>query len=58
MLKFFSYFFGQGEKVEFRNFTLAHFLPIIIMFGIIALIIIYGKKIKNSKELKFTQDDI
>ena len=28
MLKFFSYFFGEGDSVEFSNFTLAHFLPI------------------------------
>ncbi|MBE5758152.1 MAG: TIGR02206 family membrane protein [Clostridiales bacterium] len=57
MLNFFSYFFGQGDEVEFRNFTLAHFLPIIIMLGIIALIIIYGKKIRELKcegRIRFT----
>lgn len=49
MKDFFSYFFGAGTEVEFKNFTLAHFLPIIIMLGIITLIIIYGKKIKEWK---------
>ncbi len=35
---FFSYFFGQGDTVEFKNFTLAHFLPIVVMIVIIYLI--------------------
>jgi len=39
MAEFFTYFFGQGETVEFKHFSLAHFLPIIIMLGIIALIV-------------------
>lgn len=33
--EFFRYFFGQGVEIEFRNFTLAHFLPIIFMFLLI-----------------------
>ena len=49
MKKFFSYFFGQGTTVEFEHFSLAHFLPIILMLGIIALIIVFGKKIKQWK---------
>ena len=49
MKEFFSYFFGQGSEVEFTNFSLAHFLPILIMIGIMALIAVYGKKIKNYK---------
>lgn len=49
MAKFFTYFFGQGETEEFKHFSLAHFLPIIIMLGIITLIVIYGKKIKEYK---------
>jgi hypothetical integral membrane protein (TIGR02206 family) len=44
-----AYFFGQGETVEFKNFTLAHFLPIIIMIGIIFLIHRYSEKIKDYK---------
>ena len=49
MKEFFSYFFGQGEEIEFRYFSLAHILPIVILLGVIALIVIYGKKIKDWK---------
>ena len=49
MLEFFSYFFGQGKEIEFTHFSLAHIIPILILGGIIALIIIFGKKIKNLK---------
>ncbi len=38
MKVFFVYFFGKGEEVEFTNFTLAHFLPILIALGLIFLI--------------------
>jgi len=38
MKEFFGYFFGQGEGVEFSNFTLAHFLPILVLIGVIFLI--------------------
>lgn len=38
MLEFFRYFFGAGETEEFTNFTLAHFLPILIAVGVIFLI--------------------
>ena len=34
MKDFFHYFFGKGDEVEFRNFTLAHFLPILIAIGV------------------------
>ncbi len=49
MKEFFAYFFGQGAEVEFKYFTLAHILPIVFMLGVIALIVIYGKKIKDWK---------
>ena len=39
MAEFFRYFFGQGENVEFRNFSLAHFLPILI--GVMVILCIY-----------------
>ena len=29
MLEFFRYFFGMGDAIEFENFTLPHFLPIL-----------------------------
>ena len=49
MLDFFKYFFGQGKEVEFTHFSLAHILPILLMGGVIALLVIFGKKIKNWK---------
>ena len=49
MKNFISYFFGQGENVEFTNFSFAHFLPILIMIGVIALIIVFRDKIRNFK---------
>ena len=49
MKEFFAYFFGQGNEVEFNYFSLAHFMPIIIMGIIIFLIIKYRKKINKSK---------
>ena len=38
MKEFLIYFFGQGETEEFANFTLAHFLPILVGIGVILLI--------------------
>ena len=49
MAGFFQYFFGKGETVEFTNFTLAHFLPIIIAAGIIFLIYRFRNGIRNLK---------
>ena len=37
-----AYFFGQGSEVEFENFTLAHFLPILLAASII--FVIYKKR--------------
>lgn len=53
MGEFFKYFFGKGESVEFENFTLAHFLPIIIAAGIIFLIYFYRDKIKEMKNERY-----
>lgn len=49
MLKFFNYFFGKGDDVEFSNFTLAHFLPIIFAAAVIFLIYYFRKNLQNSK---------
>lgn len=49
MLKFFSYFFGEGDSVEFSNFTLAHFLPIIFAAASVFLIYYFRKNLQNSK---------
>ncbi len=44
-----SYFFGVGEEIEFRNFTFAHFMPIILLGVIIYLIYRFSNKIQESK---------
>ena len=49
MKEFFHYFFGQGETIEFKNFTLAHFLPIILLGGVIFLIYKFRDKIRDYK---------
>lgn len=49
MREFFQYFFSNGEEGEFRYFSLAHFIPILVLIGIIILIICYRKQIQNSK---------
>ena len=49
MLDFCRYFFGQGDTVEFENFTLAHFLPILIAVGIICLIYRFRNTLRDLK---------
>ncbi len=49
---FIVYFFGQGKEIEFRNFTPAHFIPIILLFGVIFLIYKFRDKIRESKHEK------
>ena len=49
MQAFFDYFFGAGETEEFTNFTLPHFLPIIIAAGIIYLIFRFRNQIRDLK---------
>ena len=54
MLEFCRYFFGEGETVEFENFTLPHFLPILITVGIIFLIYRFRDNIRSMKrEINF-----
>ena len=50
--RFFEYFFGAGETEEFTNFSLAHFLPIILAAGIVYLIYRYQDKIRAWKHEK------
>ena len=52
MKEFFAYFFGAGTEVEFRNFTLAHFLPILMMIGVVVLIYFCRDKLRNGKQDK------
>ena len=49
MLEFLKYFFGKGETEEFTNFTLAHFLPILLAVAVIFLISRYRDKIGGFK---------
>ena len=49
MKAFLQYFLGQGTEVEFRNFTLAHFLPILVVSGCIYLIYRNRDKLRDSK---------
>ncbi len=50
MLDFLKYFLGEGENVEFCNFTLAHFLPIAFAVGLIFLIYRFKNKIAVLKK--------
>lgn len=52
MLKFLGYFFGAGERVEFSNFTFAHFMPIIVAAALIFVIYRFRENIKNMKNEK------
>ncbi len=49
MKSFFAYFFGAGEEVEFSAFSLSHFIPILLMVGIILLSYKYKDQIANFK---------
>ena len=49
MRDFFAYFFGAGDQIEFRNFTFAHFAPILLAAGIIYLIYRFRNQIRDSK---------
>lgn len=55
MKEFFVYFFGKGEEVEFQNFTLAHFLPILVAAATIFLISRFRRQLlayKNEKNIR------
>ena len=47
--EFFNYFFGKGDEVEFVTFGFWHFLPIVLMVGIILLIYRYRDRLRDSK---------
>ena len=54
MKDFFHYFFGQGTQVEFENFTLAHFLPIVLAVVVIVIIYRFREKLRCcEKEANF-----
>ena len=52
MKDFFNYFFNKGDGVEFTNFSLAHFIPLLILGIVLFLIIKFKDKIKASKHEK------
>lgn len=52
MKDFFAYFFGKGDTVEFKNFTFAHFLPILLMVAVIVLIYVFREKLRACKHEK------
>lgn len=49
MLDFLKYFLGKGETVEFTNFTLAHFLPIVVAATLIYLTYRFRNTIRELK---------
>lgn len=56
MKEFFHYFFGKGEEIEFRNFSLAHVLPILLTVLVVFLIWRYRdalRQYKNEKNIRF-----
>lgn len=48
-LEFLRYFFGKGETEEFKNFTLAHLLPILAGIAVILFIWLFKDKIRALK---------
>ncbi|MBQ8654408.1 MAG: TIGR02206 family membrane protein [Clostridia bacterium] len=49
MKEFFLYFFGEGTQPEFALFTPAHFAPVLLMLGAIALISRFRDRIRTSR---------
>ena len=49
MKEFMTYFFGVGTEIEFEIFTLAHILPIVVMFLLIYVIYRYKDTLRDSK---------
>ena len=49
MREFCRYFFGQGTQPEFALFTSAHFVPVLLMLGAIALIYCLRERIRRCK---------
>ena len=52
MKGFLHYFFGQGSEIEFRNFSLAHFAPILLTVAVILLIYRFRDKLRDFKHEK------
>lgn len=52
MKEWILYFFGQGTEIEFENFTVAHFLPILVAAALIFLIYKGRNTLADSKQDK------
>ncbi len=52
MKEFLQYFLGQGETEEFTNFTLAHFLPILVAAVIVLMMSRFRNQIAAAKHEK------
>lgn len=52
MKEFLQYFLGQGEAEEFTNFTLAHFLPILVAAVIVLMMSRFRNQIAAAKHEK------
>lgn len=52
MREFLLYFLGKGETEEFTNFTLAHFLPILLMVALIFLIYRFRRSLQQLRSEK------
>lgn len=53
MKEFFKYFFGAGTEVEFTNFSLAHFIPILVAAGLIYVIYRCRDRLRGWKHEEF-----
>ena len=53
MREFIRHFFGTGTEVEFRNFTMAHFLPILVAVGVIFLIWFFREKLRSCEKERY-----
>ncbi len=49
MKEWLTYFFGAGDTIEFELFTLAHFLPLLVLAGVIATIYLLRDRIRRCK---------
>ena len=53
MVDFLKYFWSQGDTVEFTNFGLAHFLPILVAMAVIFLIHRFRANIRDMKRERY-----
>jgi len=49
MKEFLQYFLGAGTEIEFTNFSLPHFIPILLLLGVIAAIYMGRDRLRRCK---------